>query len=137
MPRWHPAVAVVSLLVLLGVGVRQVFFLETNPRITKANFAQIKAGMSRAEVEAILGPPGDYRTGPTVCLYSLRLPTDPPPPANSLRLQWRGDDTEIWLWVDPQGVVLDRSSSPMLLCQSGTMDWLTWRWHRLRNEDAP
>jgi hypothetical protein len=136
MPRWLPAVAVVSVLLLLGVGVRLVFFLETNPRITKANLAQIKAGMSRAEVEAILGRPGDYRSGPTLCLYSARSPTDLPPPT-SLPLRWRGDDVEIWVWVDPQGVVLDRSWCPMLCCESGTMDWLTWRWHRFRNEDNP
>src|SRR5262245_14338544 len=35
--------------------------------ITPENYERIKAGMSRAEVEAILGgPPGDYRTVQTV-----------------------------------------------------------------------
>jgi hypothetical protein len=32
-------------------------------RITRENFDRLKKGMSRAEVEAILGPPGDCRTG--------------------------------------------------------------------------
>jgi hypothetical protein len=31
-------------------------------RVTLQNFNRIREGMSRAEVEAILGPPGDYRT---------------------------------------------------------------------------
>jgi hypothetical protein len=31
-------------------------------RITRENFDRITPGMSRTEVEAILGPPGDYRT---------------------------------------------------------------------------
>jgi hypothetical protein len=35
-------------------------------RIAKRNFTQSAEGMRRAEVEAILGPPGDYTTGPTV-----------------------------------------------------------------------
>jgi hypothetical protein len=33
-------------------------------RITRENFARLNTGMSRAEVEAILGPPGDYTTSP-------------------------------------------------------------------------
>ena len=33
-------------------------------RITRENFDRISKGMSRAEVEAILGPPGDYSGGP-------------------------------------------------------------------------
>jgi hypothetical protein len=33
-------------------------------RVTRVNYHRIKEGMARAEVEDILGPPGDYRTGP-------------------------------------------------------------------------
>src|SRR5262249_12806073 len=32
-------------------------------RITRVAFDRIRPGMSRAEVEALLGSPGDYRTG--------------------------------------------------------------------------
>jgi HAMP domain-containing protein len=35
------------------------------PRRTTENARRIRAGMSRADVEAILGPPGDYSTGET------------------------------------------------------------------------
>jgi hypothetical protein len=35
---------------------------QPSSRITRENFDRIKVGMSRTEVEAILGPPGDYRT---------------------------------------------------------------------------
>jgi hypothetical protein len=38
-------------------------------RITRENFARIAEGMGRAEVEAILGPEGDYRTVPTELVY--------------------------------------------------------------------
>jgi hypothetical protein len=33
-------------------------------RLTRENFDRIKEGMSFAQVEAILGPPGDYTTAP-------------------------------------------------------------------------
>jgi hypothetical protein len=43
-----------------------VFILWPRPKhlITTEMFDRIKFGMSRAEVEAILGHPGDYATGP-------------------------------------------------------------------------
>src|SRR5262245_31156651 len=49
--------------VLLAVG---AFMAGPPPpdRVTRANFDRVWEGMSRAEVEAILGPPGDYTTGP-------------------------------------------------------------------------
>jgi hypothetical protein len=34
-------------------------------RLARENYERVRRGMSRPEVEAILGPPGDYRTGPT------------------------------------------------------------------------
>ena len=38
-------------------------------RITRENADRIRPGMTQAEVEAILGPPGDYRSGATVLAY--------------------------------------------------------------------
>jgi hypothetical protein len=35
------------------------------PRLTRANADKLHYGMTGAEVEALLGPPGDYRTGTT------------------------------------------------------------------------
>jgi hypothetical protein len=50
-------------------------------RITRENFDRIPTGMSRAEVEAILGPPGDYRTGPTTAHEIEYCPPSPFPPS--------------------------------------------------------
>jgi hypothetical protein len=65
MRKWTLFGAVVGLAVL-AVG---VFVLWPRPdpaaRITKENFEAIESGMSRAEVEALLGPPGDHATGET------------------------------------------------------------------------
>lgn len=57
-------------------------------RITAENFRRIKEGMSRAEVEAILGPPDDHSTGPIWdgALYEYG-------PAFSLRTHWDA----VWL----------------------------------------
>src|SRR5262249_28973773 len=37
----------------------------TPPGASWANVERVENGMTRAEVEAIIGPPGDYRAGPT------------------------------------------------------------------------
>jgi hypothetical protein len=34
------------------------------PRVTRENFDRLQEGMTPAEAKAILGPPGDYTTGP-------------------------------------------------------------------------
>jgi hypothetical protein len=57
-------VALAGLTVVLAVGA-VTLWPPSASRITRENFNRIVSGMSRAEVEAILGPPGDYRTGPT------------------------------------------------------------------------
>jgi hypothetical protein len=65
--RRRKLIVAVGLVVLVAVA---AFVAWPRPqRITRENFDRIQDGMSRAEVEAILGPPGDYRTGPT--LYTL------------------------------------------------------------------
>ncbi len=54
-----------GLAVLLAAGA--LALRPRSDRITFDNFSRIQEGMSRAEVEAILGgPPGDYRTVQTV-----------------------------------------------------------------------
>jgi len=56
--------------VILGLAGLAVMFavvavvLRPRPdRITREDYDRIRPGMTRAEVEAILGPPDDYRTG--------------------------------------------------------------------------
>jgi hypothetical protein len=43
-------------------------------RVTRANYGRIEEGMSRAQVEEVLGGPGDYTTEPTA-LSLVPLPT--------------------------------------------------------------
>jgi hypothetical protein len=66
-------------------------------RITKASYDRIREDMSRAEVYAILGPPGDYATGPQA--LSWPLGTD------RLTDRWYGDEYAIGLVLDQNGRV--------------------------------
>jgi hypothetical protein len=53
------AIGFVALIVAAAVALR-----SRQDRITLENYRRIRVGMSRTEVEAILGPPGNYSTGP-------------------------------------------------------------------------
>jgi hypothetical protein len=60
MRRRKLLVALAGLAVVAAGAV--VLWPEPPSRITRENFDRIREGMTQAEVEAILGPPGDYRT---------------------------------------------------------------------------
>ncbi len=72
-------------------------------RITEVNHYRIKQRMSRAEVESILGPPGDYRNGPTTNAepegWIYRRSVGPHSGA------WRGDTGVIRIEFDGPGRV--------------------------------
>jgi hypothetical protein len=58
------------LVVLIGLALLAVGAFVARPRedrITLKNFDSIRGGMSRREIAAILGAPGDCRTRPTGC----------------------------------------------------------------------
>jgi hypothetical protein len=60
---WKQRLIVPGLVVVL---VSPVFAPRPGPdQVTPQNYARTCDGMTREEVETILGPPGDYRTGPT------------------------------------------------------------------------
>src|SRR5262245_5961030 len=60
--RRRRLIRAVALVSLFGAA---AFVLRPQPsRITREDFDRIAPPMSRAEVYALLGPPGDYTTGP-------------------------------------------------------------------------
>jgi hypothetical protein len=81
------AVAVLAVLVAAGA-----FVLWPRPnRITWENLYRIQKGMSQEQVEAILGPPGDYTTRPTISGVTFHgRATEPESP-----LYWAGDDLTV------------------------------------------
>jgi hypothetical protein len=107
-----------------------IFFPAPSAHITKDNFDRLKGGMQRHEVEVILGgPAGDYRTGPTCsCLRgfaSLAVEDE-----SLTMLRWQGDEAEIAVWVDPNGVISWRSYALMMPEPAGAVKKLLWRWDR-------
>ncbi len=58
--RWGQALAGLAVL----IAVVAVVLWPREDRVTRKNCDRIHEGMTRTEVEAILGPPGDYSTGP-------------------------------------------------------------------------
>jgi hypothetical protein len=121
-------------------------------RITEANFERIKQGMSRAQVEAILGPPGDYRSGHGATNYGRAYGRDvmgwvvdpdvhPYPPPSWSKIPegphnwgyWHGDSFQISVAIDDSGHVQEMHGFPRRTTQ-GAVANLLWRlkrqWHR-------
>jgi hypothetical protein len=137
MPRWLLAVLVVSVLMLLAVAAKPILFPAGNPRLTRETFDRIREGMSRGDVEAILGPPGDYRTGPTACEFMISSNYLKaaglwwPSPVWSEQ-EWDGDEAEITVFFDTEDRVVRRHMFPMKPESVGLLGLLRWRWNHCR-----
>jgi hypothetical protein len=152
MRRRKLLVALVGLAVVVTVGV-VVFLSEPPSQITRENFEHIHRGMTREEVDAILGPPGDHRTsrgenyspvkaGPATWQadpdeYWPGLATwhDAPAPLGEhwVRAVWIGDKVSVEVLVDGTGrVVMARDTERRTT--GNALDSLHWRtkhlWHR-------
>jgi hypothetical protein len=113
-------------------------------RITFDNYQRIAAGMSRSEVEAILGPAGDFTTGPTSHVgrgegvdYTYRLKLRgldvvPDPPQH---LEWLADNLVVGVSFDSTGRVnckefcdQEREDQTPLqnLCWLAFREWRRW-----------
>src|SRR5262245_5172511 len=65
-PRRRKVLVALVAVVVAGLAYAGWLWLAWRPShrlINRENFKRIEQGMTRKEVEAILGPPGDYRTG--------------------------------------------------------------------------
>src|SRR6516162_11708776 len=66
MRRRMLLVALAGLAVMLVVTGTTMLWPRPADPINFENFQSLRGGMTKAEVTAVLGPPGDYRTGPAV-----------------------------------------------------------------------
>jgi hypothetical protein len=82
--------------------------------------------MSRAEVEAILGPPGDYRTRPTGLENGVPMDLGDPLKDGETVL-WCGDAGSIVLVFNREGTVTTVGFGDRVPKPSGPFDTLLWR----------
>ena len=94
-------------------------------RVTMENCNLIRLGMTRAEVEAILGPPGDYRSHPTEG-FPPRGPNPVTSGASFTCLQWQGDTIDIQICVTPNGDMLEMKAMSSQPAKLGPLDPLRW-----------
>jgi hypothetical protein len=147
MRRRKLLVALAGLAVVVAAGA-VVLWQRQSSRITQENFDRIRDGMSRAEVEEILGSPGDYRTGPgatnlgrDVIMWVIDPDVHPYPPSSWSKIDegphswgyWLGDSFQISVAIDDSGQVQEMHGFPRRTTQ-GVFDNLLWRakrqWHR-------
>jgi hypothetical protein len=113
-------------------------------RITRKNFDRIAKGMSAGEVQVILGPPGDYTTGP-VC---LRIGTcdleeersvfdDHWTLSDAVLQEWSTDTDKIWVFYSQAGVIQEARHHTWTPCERDrisrlrSLQWQAKRqWHR-------
>jgi hypothetical protein len=122
------------LVVLAGLAVLAlggfVLWPQTD-RVTRENFGHIKEGMSRAEVEAILGPPGDYRSGPTnLAILGTRSCVSFSDDGEILKIpltMWHTDTALVTVAFGPSGVVECKDWDTDFRLEQSTTDNLVWR----------
>jgi hypothetical protein len=130
--RKRKLLAVGGVLALVAAGA----FVAWPPayRITIKNLERVQEGMSRADVEAILGPPGDYRTVPGRELFAIdraiqssRVKAREDEFSLGLAfLVWSGDAHTIRIAFGPEGV-LDSYIEPVLRQEQSPLDNFLWR----------
>jgi hypothetical protein len=134
--RRRKLIGAVGLAVLIAVG---AFVAWPRPqRITREKFDRIQDGMSRAEVEAILGPPGDYTTGPLEMRDRLgsvvrfdALGGAIPATGGGVFARWAEDSAYAYVIFDAAGRVIARDFGPVRRAEQGPLDSLLWRAKRL------
>jgi hypothetical protein len=85
----------VGWLLLLGAAAALAMWLARPSTITRQQFGRLRVGITRAEVHAILGPPGEYRSAESAYDNSPAQPCDR---FGKLSADW-GGGTENW-WTD-------------------------------------
>jgi hypothetical protein len=123
-----------GVLALLGAA---AFVLWPRPnRVTRENYDRIRKGMSRAEVEAILGPPGDYSTVDSEGLGVSDVGFDHSG-SQDVTVAWVSDGADVWVFLNPMGKVVGKQYIPLRAVDRGPLGNLLWRAKRLWRKWIP
>jgi hypothetical protein len=160
MRRWKLLGMVAVTLAAVAVGA--FVFWPRSDRITEENYERIfRENMSRAEVESLLGPPGDYCTGPGEYFQPFKIVSaveeesgfwlsdetadrisffDQARGKNSATWAfWVGDTGEITIWASSDGSI-EREFTKRRKLPQGPIDQLRWQmerlWHRWKPSGA-
>jgi hypothetical protein len=115
----------VGLAVLVAVGV--VALWPRQDRATLDNYHRIELGSSQAEVEALLGPPGDYTTSPV--LVSRESPCDYvyTYAVADFSLEWSEDNGKIEVEFNASGKGIFKRFRPCTPDCGWTLSTAVWR----------
>jgi hypothetical protein len=135
MRRRKLLVALAGLAVAVAVGV--VVLWSRPQRFTRENCGRVKQGMTRAEVETILGRPGDYRTGPVDYdggfVPIKTTPLTMPYASDDDIARWTGDSAYMAVTFDSAGRVEAWYLIPTSKAAQSPLGDLLWRakrqWH--------
>jgi hypothetical protein len=135
--RGRTLLVVLAALAVVGAA-ETVLLWPGADRVTRENVGRIRKGMSRAEVYAVLGPPGDYRTAPVEYnLLELLAGGSAESAGTGYTVEedcWRGDAFVIGVGYGHDGRVRNHSRADALKPKPGPLATLLWRakrqWHR-------
>jgi hypothetical protein len=103
--------------------------------VNRAACDRIKEGMTRAEVEQILGgPPGDYRTRPGPAVPSTFVSA--PARLFYCHEEWRGDGVALWVNFDDRGRVAGLGGWSVASESPGPIAIARWRLNRLLGRES-
>jgi hypothetical protein len=126
--RRRKLLAAVGLAVVVAAGMVVLWPRANQPdRVTEENYDRIQHGMTRTEVEAILGSPGDYTTGPTL----VRYPDGRSARHSYVSDRWVTDSLVVYVSFDDSDRVWHSFTLPNLRHERGLLDSLLWRAKRL------
>jgi hypothetical protein len=103
-------------------------------RITLENCERVKHAITRAEVEAVLGPPSDDRTGPTWRVgggLGWSVPHHGPGKEEAAILIWKSDEATFCVGVGADGSMLFKDFVQVKQVSLGLLTKLRWRAERL------
>jgi hypothetical protein len=135
MRRRKLLVVLAGLAVAVTVGAVALRSQSEPDRITQANFERIRVGMTRADVAAILGPKGDFRTKKESIFLGEPLHYPPSGPPVVAYDQWIGDSHVASIaFSHASGLVEAKSFMVNVPIEQSEFDTVLWRakrqWHR-------
>jgi hypothetical protein len=119
---------------LLLAGVLLALVTPRSCPVTRTRCARIETGMTRAQVDAILGvPPGDYRTHPGL---SVSVASGGWSMVSGSIESWTGNEGELAVCFHG-GVVVMSDFTPVEPVKIGPIELVRWRLERLKEHLRP